>query len=1111
MAAPPEQEFTPQPDDPLALEHAAVNRWLQDAIQSSKPKRYWRDIDLKSLEGGRLLLAATPEQARRLVLAALAQMRNWDEQIEHLRGGATTDIERAHPHLLLNRGQLLWCRHTVAAIGALIRRSLPLEKGDVMSLLTWCIGLPQLNLYHAPVAHVTKALQRYAATNVVDSELRDVMRKFAASLRSAYRKEGKRLGTIVEQLCQDADADIVPEQRTVIVNSSPKPSSVGRPLVLYQLKCFLGIAHADPDLITIQVGPDRFNMPAESPLCNEHEKLTELFDEIAGSQSYYDPDLRMFSAGRAILGFDPILRGRVLLAAAERNIVALLAATPDYNDTRLYRSRYAAAAIARTLASSPVQLDRDGLFDFLLYRSTRPPHERMSDDSDKALFAGIQAVTDKGASLMEGERFVLHLWRGGRIGGPPLGVSSPDVERLTRWIGDGAQFYLAPGECWSDAVNADIAGSPAAMRSKWTALLKHLLNATAARPSDKWRNTAIQQMKTIGASDVRQSLDRWLPLVAKGRTLLKTAAFVGDTRTTGDSIHDENATALRGLLWLVPLLPRCEGLSRLVASVALSAYRKIPGVGPRAVKVGNAAVYALSEMVSPEAIGQLAMLKVRVRFGTAQKEIEKAFDAAAAALELPRDQIEEMSVPACGLESVGRRDETIGEYRTELIVTGSAADLRWFDGRGKLLNSVPSSVKRDNADTLKDLQQSLKDVVAMLSAQRDRIDALFLERKSWLEPVWRERYLNHPLVGTIARRLIWCIGDTPVTVADGQAVGIHGKPVEAPDGAVVTLWHPAGRSIDEIVAWRRRIEALGIVQPFKQAHREVYLPTDAERRTSTYSNRFAAHILRQHQFNALCGARRWKNRLRLMVDDTYPPASRVLPAWGLRAEFWIEGIGTDYGLDTNDSGVFLRLASDQVRFYRIAAASNVAHAGGGGYTADAQGPGRESINEPLSPDEVPPLVFSEIMRDVDLFVGVASIGNDPMWQDGGPGGRYRDYWQTYSFGDLSATAVTRREALQRLVPRLKIADRCTFNDRFLIVRGEIRTYKIHLGSGNILMEPNDQYLCIVPDSRVRSHDSEAYIPFEGDLTLSIILSKAFLLVQDSKIKDSTINRQIDGR
>src|SRR5262249_7874808 len=151
-----------------------------------------------------------------------------------------------------------------------------------------------------------------------------------------------------------------------------------------------------------------------------------------------------------------------------------------------------------------------------------------------------------------------------------------------------------------------------------------------------------------------------------------------------------------------------------------------------------------------------------------------------------------------------------------------------------------------------------------------------------------------------------------------------------------------------------------------------YLLTDAERRTATYSNRYAAHILRQHQFNALCAARGWRNKLRLMVDDTYPPATRDLPLWGLRAEFWIEGIGSDYGTDTNDSGVYLQITTDQVRFYRMTAAQNIAHAGGGGYSTRAAGPGEHDFNEPLAVDQIPPLVFSEIMRDVDLFVGVAS-------------------------------------------------------------------------------------------------------------------------------------------
>ena len=51
---------------------------------------------------------------------------------------------------------------------------------------------------------------------------------------------------------------------------------------------------------------------------------------------------------------------------------------------------------------------------------------------------------------------------------------------------------------------------------------------------------------------------------------------------------------------------------------------------------------------------------------------------------------------------------------------------------------------------------------------------------------------------------------------------------------------------------------------------------------------------------------------------------------------------------------------------------------------------------------------------------------------------------------------------QRGSPVLRIASQCTLSDRFLVVRGKLHTYKIHLGTGNILMEPNDQYLCIVP-------------------------------------------------
>ncbi len=59
------------------------------------------------------------------------------------------------------------------------------------------------------------------------------------------------------------------------------------------------------------------------------------------------------------------------------------------------------------------------------------------------------------------------------------------------------------------------------------------------------------------------------------------------------------------------------------------------------------------------------------------------------------------------------------------------------------------------------------------------------------------------------------------------------------------------------------------------------------------------------------------------------------------------------------------------------------------------------------------------------------------------------------------------------------------------------------------MEPNDQYLCIVPSRAAGALAREKLLlPFEGDPTLAVILSKAFLLADDRKITDPTITRQL---
>lgn len=682
------------------------------------------------------------------------------------------------------------------------------------------------------------------------------------------------------------------------------------------------------------------------------------------------------------------------------------------------------------------------------------------------------------------------------------------ADRLAGLIQDGPSVEIEPGEAWSDVALADLAALDAQARPRWNALLG-FAQQVAAKPTGRWFKEAQPLLDAVGIAQFKAAMLRWFPLVDRPRTRPIERANPWDP-DWDHLLKPQHVDLLKSLVWLCASVPDAE-LARALTSLAVSAYRKIPGKGPRLVVLGNACVTALGMMPGMAALGAIALLKVKVKFGTAQKEIDKALTAAAAREGLPREEIEELGVPAYGLEEVGRRREVFGAYVAEVLVDGEDAEIHWSKVDGGALKSVPAAVKKDHAEDWKELQNSTKDISRMLTAQRERIDSLFLARKTWPFPVWRERYFDHPLVGTIARRLIWTFTQGTHSRSgcgpEGVLMGRDDQPLEGlgPETTVV-LWHPIDHSIDEVLAWRTWLETKAARQPFKQAHREVYLLTDAERRTHVYSNRFASHILRQHQYHALCAARGWRNKLRLMVDDTYPPTSRELPEWGLRAEYWVEGTGDEYGRDTNDSGAYLYLTTDQVRFYPIAAVQRSAHASGGGYRADSAE--ADAGGEPVALDQIPPLVFSEIMRDVDLFVGVASVGNDPTWNDGGPEGRYVDYWRQVSFGDLSATGETRKVVLERLIPRLKIADRCSFHDRFLVVRGDLRTYKIHLGSGNILMEPNDEYLCIVPKGSGAAPSEKLFLPFEGDRTLSIVLSKALLLADDRKITDTTITNQI---
>lgn len=607
-------------------------------------------------------------------------------------------------------------------------------------------------------------------------------------------------------------------------------------------------------------------------------------------------------------------------------------------------------------------------------------------------------------------------------------------------------------------------------------MLIHLASATSVAPTGAWRKRAAELGVRPGVAEmVRFMVDSSFDSQRLDHHALDASPF-----------QPANSAFVRGAYWAaaVGAWPWVtETLGRAGPYWCVSG-RNDNYARDRAL--ANTCAMLLSEIGTTEAHAALGRMKAKVRNRTVAATVERALADAAEKAGTSPSELLELAVSRLGLDDTGRRELPIGGGAGILQLDADGdAGLTWRGPDGRVTGSPPKALVESQPAAIRAAKEELKELRKALSVERGRVEDLLIETRSWSYPVWRERYLGHPVTRAFASRLIWRFEangqTTPGMPLGEEPVRVDGTLLELGDEATVSVWHPIHADVEEVRAWRTFLLERQIKQPFKQAFREIYIVTPAELETGTYSNRFAAHILDYPVARALMTARRWGSNFLGPYDGGYEGiAKHVFPTYGVRAEFAHSAVEEDNG----DFGPVLRCSTDRVEFLRIG------HRSGEGL--------------PLG--EIPPIVFSEAMRDVDLFVGVSSIAADANWQDGGTNRNFTAYWQATAFGDLTASAESRRDVLAWMIPQLAIADRLTLDDRHLRVRGDLRTYKIHLGSGNILMEPNDQYLCIVPGRSDAAN--KVFLPFDSDARLSLILSKAFLLAKDKAIRDPSIVAQL---
>jgi len=625
----------------------------------------------------------------------------------------------------------------------------------------------------------------------------------------------------------------------------------------------------------------------------------------------------------------------------------------------------------------------------------------------------------------------------------------------------------------------------------WYSLFHIFKESQGGKPKKEFLYETSKLIDNIGIQKYKKLVNNWLAAIISLKAIKHEIQIENSTHTYTkyEFLNKRNLILLKGMVWSLNKFHDSKTLS-LLADLTERSFKKIPGVGPTSALIGNACIYVLANSKGLVGIGHLSRLKLRIRQNNTKKLIGKYIDSAAEKLGISTSEIEEISIPNFDLEK-GKKIIKFDNFSLEIQIIGlGKVKQTWIQPEGEIQKTAPSFVKKSikHNQLLEKIKKEIVNIKKQLTAQRDQIDRFYSNKREWKYSNFMKLYLNHGLVGFLVTKLIWEFKkeDKYITAIyqENKWQTYNGEVLDwINEETSIKLWHPLNSKNEVIFKWREFIETKKIKQPFKQAYREVYLITDAELNTRTYSNRMAAHILKQHQFKALSDIRGWKYSLLGAYDDGREGeiCLKQLKAYNLEAQFWINEVQADEAY--NDAGIWNYISTDQVRFNDI-------------------------NNNQINLKDVPTIVLSEIFRDIDLFVGVASVGNDPEWVDNGNMPRFRDYWTRYSFGELSQIAKTRKLILENLIPKLKIKDIASIERNFLKIKGKIRTYKIHIGSTNILMEPNDQYLCIVASRSKDKNISNIFLPFEGDQGISLILSKAFLLADDDKITDTTIISQI---
>jgi hypothetical protein len=368
---------------------------------------------------------------------------------------------------------------------------------------------------------------------------------------------------------------------------------------------------------------------------------------------------------------------------------------------------------------------------------------------------------------------------------------------------------------------------------------------------------------------------------------------------------------------------------------------------------------------------------------------------------------------------------------------------------GKTQKSIPAKYKKDKRlATLKDAKNYLTKQYSRTKKSLEnamlRSDAFSLSEFGKIS--------DHPIVSAMLRNLVIFNASKKQLgfFKAGELITPSGEKHSVADQDQLMIAHCSHlHASSQWHEYQSYLFTEQIVQVFKQVFRELYLITEDEKERAYRSERYQGHQIQPAKTVALLRGRGWT----VSYDEGL---QKVFHQHGIMATMYA---AADWFTPADIEAPTL----EYVCFYSL------------------------KNNKALNMADVPPVLFSEVMRDVDLVVSVAHVGEvDP---------------------EASHSTMEMRKVLAEESARLFKLNNVEVKDRHILISGKHGEYSLHLGSANV----QKQGLAIHIVAVQSQHRGRMFLPFVDDDPKSAeLISKMKLLAEDDKLKDPTMLRQLSG-